>query len=144
MAVNLSKNENGSIAKLKDRECDDGCIAEKIKVKDGYDLAQKTINFLFGNIRPCETIEELKTCRGLMRDGRSSDSWRYISKDIKNIKLICGQDALKKTIKEKETQKEENEKILREIDEELSKINHKCNITNKFELKISKCENIEF
>lgn len=144
LAVNLSKNENGSIAKLKDRECDDGCIAEKIKVKDGYDLAQKTINFLFGNIRPCETIEELKTCRGLMRDGRSSDSWRYISKDIKNIKLICGQDALKKTIKEKETQKEENEKILREIDEELSKINHKCNITNKFELKISKCETLNF
>lgn len=109
-ALKVYKNYHGSlIARYKDtyREVKNNAAA-KVKVKNNDANAIKYINSLLKGVQLCETEEELaESAVGLMKDGRTSNTYVYENRENRRVKLLCGQDAIKteKDLKIKEKEK---------------------------------------
>ena len=74
-------------------------------------MACRYLNSLLKGVKLCETEEELKSAKsGLMKDGRTSSATAYENREAGNVRLVCGQDAIRE---EKLRKEEEREQFLK-------------------------------
>lgn len=114
-ALRLYKSyKNTMIARIRDTYPEvAGNAASVVKIKDDDPLACRYLNSLLKGVKLCETEEELKSAKsGLMKDGRTSSATAYENREAGNVRLVCGQDAIRE---EKLRKEEERESLLREI-----------------------------
>ena len=87
--------------------------AAVVKIKDNDPLACQYLNSLLKGVKLCETEEELKAAKaGLMKDGRTSSATAYENREAGNVRLVCGQDAIRE---EKQRKEKERESLLQAI-----------------------------
>ena len=112
-ALRLYKSyKNTMIARIRDTYPElAGKAASVVKIKDDDPLACRYLNSLLKGVKLCETEEELKSAKsGLMKDGRTSSATAYENREAGNVRLVCGQDAIRE---EKLRKDDKRESLLR-------------------------------
>ena len=102
-----------------------GALAEEVKAKEPY--VQAYVNFFLGNVKKCESIEELRECKvGITPDCVLYHSYRlqHINPDNYTRRAYIGETSMRQRIKrlEEKCEKLQNERLpLQELLEDIRK-----------------------
>lgn len=120
MALSVYRDFPGSsVARYRDYREVPNNAAEKVKIKFNDKNATQYVNSLLKGVKLCETVEDLqKTSIGIMKDGRASNAYMYTNVEKKGLKLLCGQEAIKKElISKKQELHDTRDRFIKQKDE---------------------------
>ncbi len=101
----------------------EGALAEEVKAKEAY--VQAYVNFFLGNVKKCESVEELRSCRiGITPDCVLYHSFRLQHMNPENYtrRAYIGETSMRKRIKRLEDRCEKLQQMRLPLQEELEEI----------------------